>query len=386
MRYIGVLFFFGLTLGAFLSALFPPTIIRSERNTEAGVRDMSGRQVPMAVPARRVVIFPPVSWDYITVDEGAGHILAVSHFMQKELREGLLGRIYPESTGITTAFTSGIDTAVPGDPEAILIVQADAILSWAHFSDSLKNVGLPVAEVRMLDSVQGTFALYRLFASMSGKDKRVEKLLARYQQKCSEMERKVVALKALKKPAALFLWVNERNSIYVTNQDSSYSRALHMAGGENQARNYRSGVIDLEQLLLLNPDVIFVGCTFGIMKEPKDFYGQPQWQTLSAVKNRRVYVQPMGNARMDGPVDEPLLQLWMAKLLYPNQIPGAFRGEFKAAYEEVYRYSLSDDEIDRSIFLKENLASRGYERFARSSAAPTRAGRIDSHERIRSAP
>ena len=44
-----------------------------------------------------------------------------------------------------------------------------------------------------------------------------------------------------------------------------------------------------------------------------------------------------------------------------------FRKEFKAAYQEVYHYSLSDDEIDRNIFLDENRSSAGYGRFTRDA-------------------
>ena len=212
------------------------------------------------------------------------------------------------------------------------------------------------------------FALYRLLGLMSGKSERGAKLIEHYGKKCDEVARKVASLGAMKKPTALFLWMISPGSIYVANGDSYYSRALRVAGAQNLGREYKAG-IDLEQLLLLNPDVIFLGCTFGLIEEPEFFYDQPRWQLLSAVKNRRVYKQPMGSARMTGPVDEPLLQLWMAEILYPNEVSKMFRKEFKAAYREVYHYSLSDDEIDRNIFLGENRFSVGYERFVRQDTS-----------------
>ncbi len=365
IKYINLFFFFILALGIFILALFPPAIRPSPaENFETKVKDMSNRQVSITVPAQRVVIFPPVAWDYITVDEGVDNILATSNFIRNEIRQSLIERIYPASPGIPAAFTRGMNTAVPGDPEALLLAKPDAVLSWAHFSDPLKQVGLPVVEVRKFDSEQGMFTLYRVIAAMTGRNGRGERLIQHYLEKRGENERQVADLKG-KKPTALFLWLTGPNSIYVANQDTSYSRALQVAGAENQASDYQSASIDFEQLLLLNPDVIFLNSALGTMNGPEYFYNQPPWQVLSAVKNKRVYKQPLGSARMTGLADEPLLQLWMAELLYPDLMPRLFRNEFKSVYQEIYHYDLSDDEIDRNIFLNENRRSAGYERFVR---------------------
>jgi hypothetical protein len=176
-------------LGVFLLALFSPAI-RMEKSSGTKVRDMSNRQVAIAVPAKRVVIFPPVSWDYITVDEGAGHIMAIANYMRKEISQSLLGQIYPASTEMPAAFTNGMNTAIPGDPEALLLTQPDAIISWAHFADSLKSAGLPVIEVRAQGTEQGMFALYRLMASMSDRSERGENLIGRYIEKSDEIKGK----------------------------------------------------------------------------------------------------------------------------------------------------------------------------------------------------
>ncbi len=64
-------------------------------------------------------------------------------------------------------------------------------------------------------------------------------------------------------------------------------------------------------------------------------------------------------------MDEPLLQLWMAELLYPNELSETLREQFKATYQEIYHYAISDDDIDKAVFLKENISSAGYERFVR---------------------
>ncbi|HEY3309117.1 MAG TPA: ABC transporter substrate-binding protein [Desulfuromonadaceae bacterium] len=355
--------FFLLTSGVFVLALFPPIVAPAKI---ANPMIMNGSQQQIALePAKRVVIFPPMLWSYLTVDEGAANVLAVSNFMHKEVANGLLGRIYPASMNIPTALTSGSNTAIPGDTEQLLLLRPDAVFSWAHMSEPLKQAGLPVVEEKLGDSEQNTISLWRLIATVAGKYDRGERLVSRYFEKRDAVERGVAGLNAVEKPTAVFMWVNDFTSMFVAVGNSAFSRGLQIAGAKNLAAEFKLSRLNLEQLLMLNPDVIFLHGTFGKEQTPQFFYDQPELQLLSAVKNKRVYKSPIGGSRMEGLVDEPLLQSWMAELLYPDRLPNKFRDECKETYREVYRYDLSDNEIDKAIFLQENLSSKGYNRFVR---------------------
>lgn len=68
---------------------------------------------------------------------------------------------------------------------------------------------------------------------------------------------------------------------------------------------------------------------------------------------------------MNEPVEDPLLIEWMAEVFYPDIMPRRLREEYKETYWDVYHYHISDDEIDKAIFLDENCRSAGYERFVR---------------------
>jgi iron complex transport system substrate-binding protein len=364
-----VIFFAALTAASLLIALSPPHLLPVRTGgIDRTIMNVSGQAIAVNPPVKRVIIYAPVLWDYLTVNEGAAGILAVANYMCREIELSPLGRIYPDSLALPVALTEGQNSAIPGDLEEILRLRPDAVVSWRWFADPLKKVGLPVVEIEGIETEEKLLNVYRLAAAVTDREERGEWLILRYFGKCGEIARKVAGLGALKKPTALSLTITALNSIYAVNQDTPHSRALHAAGGRNLARDYKSSVIDAEQLLWLNPDVIFLDGTSGAARGPKFMYDQLQWQTLSAVRNRRVYTQPMGNARMWGPVEEPLLQLWMAELLYPNEMTKTFRKEFKAAYQEVYHYSLSDDEIDRNIFLDANRLSAGYDRFMREGS------------------
>jgi iron complex transport system substrate-binding protein len=93
---------------------------------------------------------------------------------------------------------------------------------------------------------------------------------------------------------------------------------------------------------------------------------RPEYRSLRAVKDRRVYTAPMFSLS-DLFLEEPLLLDWLAEIFYPDAAPPQLRAKYKQAFLELFQYQLSDDEIDRAIYVKENLQSQGYERFARQA-------------------
>jgi iron complex transport system substrate-binding protein len=138
---------------------------------------------------------------------------------------------------------------------------------------------------------------------------------------------------------------------------------LEHVGAFNEARDLSvSGALDPEQILRFDPDVIVMP-SFRGEAAPKRLYGDPTWQALRAVRQRRVYLMPESSS-FNFPVDETLLLTWLAELLHPS-LPLVTRAAYREIYAQAYHYELGDDEIDQSLFMKENCNSVGYERFAR---------------------
>ena len=55
---------------------------------------------------------------------------------------------------------------------------------------------------------------------------------------------------------------------------------------------------------------------------------------------------------------------WLAELLHPQTTAPQFRSLFQETYRAVYRYALSNSEIDDAIYMSANEKSAGYERFS----------------------
>ena len=125
-----------------------------EKSFRTGVEDTSKRHVAIALPAKRVVILPPVSWDYITVDEGVEHIRGdVAFYAKRDQAKLVRGTFILQAEGSRSLPPMASIPQCRGDPEAFLLARTDAVLSWSFASESLENAGVPVVEVKRIVKV-----------------------------------------------------------------------------------------------------------------------------------------------------------------------------------------------------------------------------------------
>jgi iron complex transport system substrate-binding protein len=111
-----------------------------------------------------------------------------------------------------------------------------------------------------------------------------------------------------------------------------------------------------------NPQVILLGNFDAAL--PSDFYNDPRWQSVEAVRNRRVYRMPLGGYRWDPPSQESALAwLWLAGVLQPERAGESLRADMRDWFGFLYGHTLTDEEIDGILFVKENGASAGYQRY-----------------------
>jgi iron complex transport system substrate-binding protein len=118
------------------------------------------------------------------------------------------------------------------------------------------------------------------------------------------------------------------------------------AGGSNAAAKDVTGnmqTVSLEQILSWDPDVIIT----GTVDDVDSILNDPNWASLTAVKNGDVYCNPKGIFAWDRyGVEEALQFQWCAQLLYPDLFEDFdIRQEIKNFYADFLNYELSDDEV-----------------------------------------
>jgi iron complex transport system substrate-binding protein len=302
----------------------------------------------------------PSIWHYLAVENTPDYILMLPKYMMREVSNSILGSIYPKLLDKPLMKMDRLSSTTPFNVEESLQVNADLILSWQHLSSKFLLSNLKGLMIIRFDGGDPT-KIYEIFAKVTQKPERVEWLWDRHEH---EMNKTLVTFSGLRPVKTLVVLASENFSLWNNQSYSHFNANIKHIAGLNLAESFRSsnGPINLEVLLELDPDVIYITYmnlwqnTLRIHHITDD----PRLQGLKAVIDNRVYHMPMGAMRLEGPVEEPLFLAWMAKTLHPGTGPGYhLRDEIKRAYQEVFNYQMSDEEISKWLRHKENIETLG---------------------------
>lgn len=160
------------------------------------------------------------------------------------------------------------------------------------------------------------------------------------------------------KVTALYLGISSKarqsgGAGYVSGTDTPESYILEtVANSKNAYRDTGSGkLLNAEQVLALNPDVIFLPTYSGYHPpiELQDAVYYKNLQELQAVKNRRIYSMPYTPRNCDRRVEYPLDLLIVAKGCYPDRFQGIKIHEFALKlYQDIYGVDRATAEKIRS--------------------------------------
>lgn len=101
--------------------------------------------------------------------------------------------------------------------------------------------------------------------------------------------------------------------------------------------------IEPEQILKWNPDVIIVATP----SEIDAIYNDTRLSTVTAIKNKKVYITPMGgHIWSHRGIETPLTVLWAAKLFYPEKFTDLdLEQETLAFYQKFFGYTLTPEQV-----------------------------------------
>lgn len=158
----------------------------------------------------------------------------------------------------------------------------------------------------------------------------------------------------------------ERPTVYFANQEllmthgssSSILDLIKACGGlpvTTELEGSSKTEVTAEQFIAWNPDYIFVdhaGSSGNATAESvvKDMLANDIYTQVSAVANDHVYVVPTGVFFWDSGVQKPLLMLYLASTLFPEQFADVdITSELKNFYSEFFHYDLTDDQAARIL-------------------------------------
>ncbi|HEK2898865.1 TPA: ABC transporter substrate-binding protein [Proteus mirabilis] len=124
---------------------------------------------------------------------------------------------------------------------------------------------------------------------------------------------------------------------------------IALAGGVNVAEHWfdnvpsRAGDVSLEQVIHANPDVIIT----MYARDTEIIKNAPEWQSITAVREGRVYTNPKGLFWWCRETTEEALQfLWLATVLYPEQTKHIdISKETQQFYKTFFNITLTEQQL-----------------------------------------
>ncbi|GBR02198.1 Fe3+ transporter ferrichrome-binding periplasmic protein [Acetobacter oeni LMG 21952] len=217
-------------------------------------------------------------------------------------------------------------------------------------ADPLRVAGLPVLDMTFQD-VGGLLRSVALTADVLNDPVargRASSYTAELEEEISYFRKKLIAVDESRKPRVLH--VMSLSPLLVDGAGTIIDQWIRYAGGRNAAGGV-SGVkkpVTMEQIQVWDPDIIIVQ---GGLAVPERGNAPAGWDELRAVKQGRVFANPVGVFPWDRYGSEFLLQLrWVGALLHPD-IFGDYdlKSGMKVFYRTYFDHEVSDDEIGRML-------------------------------------
>lgn len=332
---------------------------------EIRITDHEEREVVLSAPAERVVTIPmPMASGVIALDGSAEKLVGMNPLSLTAIREGILGKIFPDAATISDAVTG---TDFMPNVEALAAVAPDLVIQWGgrgpEIVDPITNAGLTTLLIRY-----GTEELTREYMTMVatalGKPERIVELVEWREVVQQEIAAKTSAIPAADRPSVLYLG-RSLSDISASGAKGNYSSwYIDLAGGRSASAELDGNVsINREQIAQWDPDVILLN-GFEPELDVSWVYDDPILSLTRAAQDHRVYKMPLGGYRWDPPNQEsPLTWMWLSELLHPELFDYDLRAEMQAAYRVLYDYELSDADIDGILWVAQQGDAAGYDQF-----------------------
>ena len=303
------------------------------------VVDQAGREVLVPAEPQRIVCAFGVATPYLYALVEGERIVAARYLGVPDhpLSRALMAQLDPNYEA----------KALPGEiaAEEIIARKADLVVAGLKHRDLaqlLEVVGIPTILVgpETFEAVQETT---RLLAQALGREERAERLIAFYASVLEAAAQATVGIPPEARPRVLVVGTAP---FRVASGAMYQSRMVELAGGLPVTQGLPGSWqnVNIEQVLLWNPEVIFIVPYSPVRAE--DLRADPLWQPLAAVKAGRVYKMPQILFAWDTPIPESVLGiLWMATRLHPERVQVDLLGAIQMFYEEFYGCTPSSEEL-----------------------------------------
>lgn len=236
--------------------------------------------------------------------------------------------------------------------EAILAAKPQVIITWdtpllnEKTAKDLARISIPAVKVNIDDSYNYP-QVFHYLGQVLNKPQRGDALANMAKQYLDELKAFTSTISEDKKTRVYY--AEGISGLQTECSASFHSEPFLIAGGNLVHKCVQSTVIGMqqisfEQVMIYNPDVIIADNSNFY----KTIFTDKKWQTLDAVKNKRVFLIPTTPFNW---LDRPpsFMRIigahWIASKLYPKTYPYDIRKKVKDYYKLFFKVDLSDKDL-----------------------------------------
>jgi iron complex transport system substrate-binding protein len=246
------------------------------------------------------------------------------------------------------------------DAEALMNMNVDLALfryDPEKTRNKLNSIGIPGVVSQPSGQIIGDAHTFqevtkrnmRLYGDLMGGEakKRAEAWCNYFDEKVRYVTSRVASIPEEKRPHAYYL--RGPSALMTQGRNANTLWYGEMAGAQMISKDRHfigRGAVSMEDILLWNPEYIFVGRLYSPDLVLKD----SRWQDVRAVKEGKVYQDPEGVFFWDGSSEGVLLMEFMAKKIHPELFQDLdMKKEIKDYYARFYNYKLTEAEAEKIL-------------------------------------
>jgi len=328
-----------------LTALFAATLLTFSTQAKI-VTDVDGNQVNIPDRVERVADLWHANNQIVLLLGGADKLVATTTAIAAN---PWFAEVYPNIKNVpvlTNGETIQVEELLSQKPDAVL-------LSKKSMLTEVNQAGLKGVRVSFQD-FDGLKKTVSITAEVLG-DKAPEiakSYIKELEGNIQFVESRIKDVKEEKRPTVLHI-TSGADLLKIDSGKSMIGEWIRLAGGKSVLPDQANMVtVTMESIVEANPDVIIIGrggnkTQAAIEKIKSD----PTWQSISAVKNNRIYANPTGTFPWDRYSAEEALQiLWAAQLFHPEKFQDIDMVEkTQAFYKKYYGYALSKENAEQIL-------------------------------------
>jgi ABC-type Fe3+-hydroxamate transport system substrate-binding protein len=370
-----------------LSLLRPyPVIFSPFRGTTITITDAVGKEVQVPSPPQGVMSV----WlrSYLPKTHAPGQLLRLGSARdRKGFADTIPSWIYPEllDEHYWNGTPQNLESILGEDRPGALYFGSLWIGGMKFESTELRELGLtavttsplPVspallAQQGMIEQEYHMFADIRAMNSALGQHEFGEKLIAAYLEGMAQLKDELQpdAVPEAEWPRVLGMGAlsNDGSRIFVSEGGNPRLASPRLASRDSiQGRKAMGRLQDAERILTINPDIILL-----YVGESGEFYRDPRWRGLKAVRERRVYTNNPNFHGYGHDIDNiPISSRWLAEIYHPGRLLPQTRKRIREHYQLRYGYDMDDEHIDKLLQIRANAVSAGYDRFRAQAVTET---------------